>query len=307
MAPATHNGSLRTSADVIAPRAWLAGIHEPIERSTPVMLEWQPFLLEQSNMQYERRFTDALQFMWGKGFLSPGGPEEVEEMLAGYDLAGLRVLDIGSGLGGVDLLLAAKHGAAEVIGIDVEPQLIAAAENYIASQGLSHRISFELVALGPLPFLPENFDLVFSKDAMVHIPDKYALFVEVARVLKPGGAFIAADWLWAEGAANSPVVQAWLSATPLRFAFTTLPEAAEAMRRAGLVDIAIDDRRSLLQAANRKEVEALAGPARNKLAALVGEEMANARLASARGRQAALESGDLIPCHLRSHKPVPVV
>src|SRR5687767_4117812 len=74
-------------------------------------------------LQYDHAFTDALQFMWGKGFLSPGGAEEVEEMLSGCQLSGLRVLDIGSGLGGIDILLATKHGAAEVIGIDVEPQL----------------------------------------------------------------------------------------------------------------------------------------------------------------------------------------
>jgi hypothetical protein len=54
-------------------------------------------------MQYAKDFTDALQFMWGDGFLSPGGPEEVAEMLAGIDLSGKRVLDIGSGLGGIDL------------------------------------------------------------------------------------------------------------------------------------------------------------------------------------------------------------
>ena len=32
-------------------------------------------------MQYAKDFTDALQFMWGEGFLSPGGPEEVAEMV----------------------------------------------------------------------------------------------------------------------------------------------------------------------------------------------------------------------------------
>ena len=56
-------------------------------------------------MQYAKDFTDALQFMWGEGFLSPGGPEEVAEMVAGIDLGGRRVLDIGSGLGGVDIAL----------------------------------------------------------------------------------------------------------------------------------------------------------------------------------------------------------
>ena len=53
-------------------------------------------------MQYSKAFTDALQFMWGDGFLSPGGPAEVAEMLEGHDIAGKRLLDIGSGLGGVD-------------------------------------------------------------------------------------------------------------------------------------------------------------------------------------------------------------
>ncbi len=50
-------------------------------------------------MQYAKAFTDALQFMWGEGFLSPGGHEEIDDMLEGHNLAGKRVLDIGSGLG----------------------------------------------------------------------------------------------------------------------------------------------------------------------------------------------------------------
>ena len=84
-------------------------------------------------MQYAKDFTDALQFMWGEGFLSPGGPEEVAEMVAGIDLTGKRVLDVGSGLGGVDILLAVKHGAAEVVGIDVEPQLVDVARDLISA------------------------------------------------------------------------------------------------------------------------------------------------------------------------------
>lgn len=224
-------------------------------------------------------------------------------MLAGCDLSGQRVLDIGSGLGGIDILLAREHGAAEVVGIDVEHELVSAARDLIAASGLADRIRFELATPGLLLFADRSFDVVFSKDAMVHIADKHLLFTEVMRVLKPGGSFIAADWLWRQGAADSAVVRAWMSTIPLQFAFTTIPEAELAMRRAGFCDIEIEDRRALLQAANRKEVEALTGEARLRLAALVGEDMASSRLASARGRQAALDSGDLIPCHLRGCKP----
>ena len=44
-------------------------------------------------------------------------------------------------------------------------------------------------------FRPPRFDIVFSKDSIVHIPDKHALMAEVFRVLKPGGRFVASDWL----------------------------------------------------------------------------------------------------------------
>ena len=254
-------------------------------------------------MQYAKAFTDALQFMWGDGFLSPGGPEEVAEMVAGVDLDGKRVLDIGSGLGGIDILLATEHGAAQVIGIDVEAQLVESARALVSARGLAERVTFQLVEPGPLPFPDASFDAVFSKDAMVHIADKAALYAEVLRVLKPGGWFIAADWLWSEGAATSPIVAAWLAKSPLKFTFTPLPAALQVMITAGFAKAEVTDLRHRLQQSNRKEIEVLEGPARQRLAAIVGEEMANSRLVSARARQAALDSGDLIPSHLRGRRP----
>jgi ubiquinone/menaquinone biosynthesis C-methylase UbiE len=253
-------------------------------------------------MQYSKAFTDALQFMWGNGFLSPGGPAEVSEMLQGHDILGKRILDIGSGLGGVDALLVNEHGAGEVIGIDVEEQLIEAARERISRQRLGDRISFQLVDPGPLPFLDCSFDVVFSKDALVHIADKPALYREMIRVLRPGGSMIAADWLWSEAAESSAVVQAWLSKGPLKFAFTTPAEAFGTMQEAGFINVSVIDRRHLLQQSNREEIKVLEGVDQERLAALVGEEMAASRLASARGRQNALDSGDLIPSHLSGRR-----
>ena len=72
------------------------------------------------NIQYPDHFITRLHTIWGEGFLSPGGAEEVGEILTGLDLSGKTVLDVGFGTGGPAMTLARVHGAEKVIGIDVE-------------------------------------------------------------------------------------------------------------------------------------------------------------------------------------------
>ena len=71
--------------------------------------------------EYDETLQALLQLLWGDGFLSPGGPDEIRRLLAGSDIRGSRVLDIGAALGAVDVLLVQEHGAASVVGIDVDP------------------------------------------------------------------------------------------------------------------------------------------------------------------------------------------
>lgn len=49
--------------------------------------------------EYPDEFIARLQFKWGEGFLSPGGEDEVGEMLKNINISGCKVLDIGCGLG----------------------------------------------------------------------------------------------------------------------------------------------------------------------------------------------------------------
>ncbi len=59
---------------------------------------------------------DIIEFevIFGAGFLSPGGQEEVAKIVENVNLAGKEVLDIGVGIGGPACLLVEIHGAARV-------------------------------------------------------------------------------------------------------------------------------------------------------------------------------------------------
>ena len=96
-------------------------------------------------------------------------------MLEGQDCRDLTILDIGCGCGGAVFHLIRTHGAAHATGIDVEPLVIDRAQELAENYGLTNQTKFETVIPGPLPFDDQSFDMIFSKDAFLHIPDKETL------------------------------------------------------------------------------------------------------------------------------------
>ena len=247
-------------------------------------------------MSYDKTFTDAVQFVWGAGFLSPGGAGAVAALLRGQYIAGATVLDIGSGLGGMDLILARDHGAGHVTGIDIDPWLVEQARGLAAAQGLADRVAFTAVQPGPLAFADGSFDVVVSKDAMIHIADKPAIYAEVRRVLRAGGRFLSSDWLFAPGAIRSPEIVAWVGKNPLDFNFTTPKEVLQALTGAGFADAWVTDDSAAIEAVFQGEVARLNEIPQAQLVALLGEEQAAMRPEFARLRLAAVRARQLQPC-----------
>ena len=253
--------------------------------------------------QYPKDFVAGLEWMWGEGYLSPGGPEEVRALLDGVDLTGCRILDVGSGLGAVDILLVATYGAAEVIGIEIEPQLIERAVKAVEKAGLSDRVTFQQVTPGPFPFAEQSFDAVFSKDSMIHIPDKPTLYAGVLRVLRPGGVFVGSDWLYGGGPEFSEPMKAWLEIVHLDFKMESPDNTAAAMRQAGFIDVVVRDRNSWYLEEVQREIDSVSGENFNRAEAALGRETAEYRLKSSTIKKRVVERGELRPCHLRGRKP----
>ncbi len=254
-------------------------------------------------LQYPEHFLDRLEAVWGEGFLSPGGAGEVREILRGLDPSGWRILDVGCGTGGPACVLAGELGAAGVLGIDVEPQILARAERRVAAAGLEGRITLRLVTPGPLPFADSAFDCVFSKDSLIHIADKEGLFREILRVLKPGGVFAASDWLAGENAAADPAMRRFLAIEPLDFRMATAAETEAALRRSGFVRVTSRDRGGWYAREVRRETARIEGPLRERVIEMVGEEIYHHWVAVRRALADAVRSGALRPTHLRGFKP----
>ena len=253
--------------------------------------------------QYTEDVNATLQWMWGDGYLSPGGFEEVVEMLRNMDVSGRDVLEIGSGLGAASVALVETFGARSVLGVDVEAHLIEQSRERAAAAGLAERVRFQLVDPGPLPFDSASYDMVFSKDAIVHIPDKAACYAEVLRVLVPGGVFVGSDWLRGGEDTYTTEAREWLDSVRLDFRMQTLEQTRQALERSGFERVGLVDRNEWYRGEVRKELATLSGDNYAKLVEVVGEEMASYRFDISARKQRVIEQGFLRPTHFVGYKP----
>jgi ubiquinone/menaquinone biosynthesis C-methylase UbiE len=253
--------------------------------------------------EYDEGMQALLQIIWGEGYLSPGGPAEITRLLEGSDITGCSVLDVGCGLGAIDVLLVREYRAASVTGIDIDPSLLTSMQARIEQAHLTDSIRGLRVAGGPLPFAEASFDVVFSKDSLVQIPDKPAIFREVLRVLRPGGRFIASDWLRGGTAEYSSEMLEFFRLEGIAYNMATLTESAEALRAAGFNEIEIRDRHGWYLELARQELATMEGSLNALIVRRIGPDRARHFIDNWRQLVVVLERGELRPGHLKAVKP----
>lgn len=99
---------------------------------------------------------------------------------------GMRVLDVGGGIGGPARTLAVEFGC-RVTSIDLTDTYVGAAAMLTARLGLGDRVRHAVGDALALPYDAGAFDAVWTQNSGMNIADKARLYAGFHRVLRPGG------------------------------------------------------------------------------------------------------------------------
>ncbi|HYP17040.1 MAG TPA: class I SAM-dependent methyltransferase [Opitutus sp.] len=110
--------------------------------------------------------------------------------LSGETLSGREVLEVSCGHGGGASYLKRTFRPRHYTGLDLNPAAIAFCRERHRMDGLTFRRGDAL----QLPFGDHTFDFVLNVEASHCYPTLSVFFAEVARVLRPGGCFLYADF-----------------------------------------------------------------------------------------------------------------
>lgn len=130
-----------------------------------------------------------------------------------------RVLDVGSGLGGLVRYLAGEVGC-KATGLDLTPEYVALSRDLTDLTGLSEKADFVLGSALSLPFADRSFSAVTTFHVGMNIADRKRKYDEAFRVLQSDGKLVIYDVLkgpeqglrfpvpWAETPETSHLVSA---------------------------------------------------------------------------------------------------
>ncbi|XP_063951468.1 uncharacterized protein LOC129268806 isoform X1 [Lytechinus pictus] len=214
---------------------------------------FQQFL---DSRQYSLNSILRYEKVFGDGYVSTGGPETTHEFLELLELKeGQMVLDVGCGIGGGDFYMADKYNV-NVDGIDLSSNMIEVAMDRAQGQN-QPKVIFEIGDITKREYNPESFDVIYSRDTLLHLQDKPAIFKKFLTWLRPGGKLLISDYCCGE-LPHSDAFKAYVAQrgytlyTPARY--------GQLLEEAGFVSVKAEDRTWQFKDMLQKELNRMMDP-----------------------------------------------
>jgi phosphoethanolamine N-methyltransferase len=189
--------------------------------------------------QYTRAGILRYEKVFGRGYVSTGGPGTTDilcERLGDSLKPGVRILDVGSGIGGAMFHLAKVYGAI-VTGVDLAPEMIKLAEERATELEAPSTVTSILGDVLDHDFAG-RFGIVWSRDALMHIPDKARLFTRLLDLTEPGGRLVITDYARGLGEGTAEF-QAYVASTG--YHLVDPATYGKFLETAGYVDVRVED------------------------------------------------------------------
>jgi SAM-dependent methyltransferase len=105
------------------------------------------------------------------------------------------VLDVGCGVGITAALLVRQYGC-RVVGLDVQPALVARAVDRARQEGVAPRTAFQVGDAQALPCADNTFDAALAESVIAFVPDPQRAVDEMVRVTRAGGCVAFTEAIW---------------------------------------------------------------------------------------------------------------
>jgi len=204
--------------------------------------------------QYSRKGILKYERIFGRTFVSVGGEHTTRLFAEKLKFVNnMKVLDIGCGIGGSAFYFARRFGV-DVHGVDLSTNMIGIAKDYRTEMEpqVKHRCQFYVEDASGMEYPESFYDIVYSRDTILHIKDKLALFKKFYGTLKPGGQLLISDYCRGDQEHSTQFKEYMASRD---YALTTVKEYGQLLEQAGFKNVEATDVTGLMVEMLQKELE----------------------------------------------------
>ncbi|XP_037796330.1 phosphoethanolamine N-methyltransferase-like [Penaeus monodon] len=159
------------------------------------------------DIRYSESFILKLEWLLGHTWVSTGGESTTREFCQRLGLQpGQRVLDVGCGSGGSAFFMSRLYGV-HVHGVDISSNMIdlAVHRQTHLRRTQRKRLQFEMRDIMDADYGDCSFDVIYSRNSILHITNKEELFAKLYRWLKPGGTLFVTDYCLGSAPTSRPL------------------------------------------------------------------------------------------------------
>jgi SAM-dependent methyltransferase len=183
----------------------------------------------------------ARQWLWGDGFVAPGGLEQVLALVEPLRLGpGMSVLDVSAGIGGTVRALAQTFRI-EAAGLERDPELARIGMAMSAARRLARRAPVTVYDPESFDLPAARYDCVLAREATYALREKERFLRVLMQGLRPEGVLVATEFVRDPVAGDGGALERWAPLADHAPRLWSLERYEDCLKSLGFAIWAIED------------------------------------------------------------------